>query len=138
MTEKSPVIVRPRIVSIASYLLAGNALFLLLWWLIMPETVASNGAQVFYTILWGSASVALYLGIGWVRHGIFAILIVSFVGLLNTTNMWDGWSAFNFADQLTRLVACGATVSLYLPISQHWFSHMRERQILRLQEFEGK
>lgn len=138
MTEPSAEIVRPRTVSIASYLLASNALFLLLWWLFVPETVVSNGAQVFFIILWGSAAAALYLGIGWVRHGILAVLIVSFVGLLNTNNMWEGWSAFNLADQMTRLIAFGATVSLYLPISRNWFLHIREQQLLRLQDIEGK
>lgn len=138
MTEPLAEIARPRTVSIASYLLAGNALFLLLWWLIMPQTVVSNGAQVFFIILWGSSAAALYLGISWVRHGILAVLVVSFIGLVNTTNVWEGWSAFNFGDQVTRLVAFGATVPLYLPISRRWFLYIREQQLLRLQEIEGK
>ena len=138
MTESPTEIARPRTISIASYLLALNALCLLLWWLIMPETVISNGAQVFFILLWGSAAISLYVGIGWVRHGILAVLLVSVVGLLNTTNTFDGWTALNLADQVTRLVALGAVVALYLPNSRHWFSRMRERQVLRLQNTNAR
>ena len=134
MSEKPRNIERPRTISIAGYLLFANAICLLLWWILHPQSVESNGAQVFFIVLWLSSAVALLLGIGWVRHGIFAICIVSVIGIANAPSIWIGWSALNIADQVSRVVALIVTVLVYLPSSRQWFLYMREQQLARENE----
>ena len=121
MTFIQSLLQLPRPLLIGASLLEFNALLLLTWWLVFPEDVSSNGAQVFFIMLWFSAAWGLILGEGWIRIGI-ACLIVAFVwGIVNQPSIDEALAKLNFAEVLSKLVALVAVLLLYLPTSHRWF-----------------
>lgn len=98
-----------------------NSILLLIWWLIFPEDVSSNGAQVFFIMLWFSAAWGLLLGEGWIRIGIACLLIAFVWGIVNQPSIGEALVKLNFADVLSKLVALTAVLLLYLPTSHRWF-----------------
>jgi len=106
-------------------LLEFNSLLLLIWWLIFPEDISSNGAQVFFIMLWFSAAWGLLVGEGWIRIGIACLLIAFIWGIVNQPSINEAIAKLNFADILSKLVALVAVVLLYLPASHRWFNSRR-------------
>ena len=102
-------------------LLACNSVLLLVWWLIFPEDIASNGAQVFFILLWFGAAWGLLIGEGWIRVGIVCLIVAYLWGLINQPSLAEGLAKVNLADQLSKFIACIAVVLLYVPKSHQWF-----------------
>lgn len=111
----------PRPLLVGACLLEFNSFLLLLWWLVFPEDIASNGAQVFFIMLWFSAAWGLLLGEGWIRVGIACLLIAFVWGIVNQPSMTEAFTKLNFADVMSKLVALIAVSLLYLPTSHRWF-----------------
>ena len=111
----------PRPLLVGASLLECNALLLLLWWLIFPEDVSSNGAQVFFILLWFSAAWGLVLGEGWIRIGIVCLLLAFVWGIVNQPSIATAFVKLNFAEILSKLVALVAVVLLYFPATHRWF-----------------
>lgn len=111
----------PRPLLASALLLAFNSLLLLVWWLLFPGDVASNGAQVFFILLWFGAAWGLLLGEGWIRVGIICLLAAYVWGLLNQPSLAEGLAKVNIADQLSKFIALAAVILLYVPKSHQWF-----------------
>lgn len=116
----------PQPLLIGSGLLAFNSILLLIWWVAFPESVPSNGAQVFFILLWMGAAWGLLLGEGWIRIGIAALLLTFIWGLSNQPNFVEGLAKINAADILSKLVALASVVLLYLPKSRAFFKERRD------------
>ena len=117
---------RPITVSVASLLLVLNVLVLVGWWLIAPNDIESNGAQVFFTILWFSVGVSVFRGYGWVRYAILAVLIVFLVEILNTGRPFGALQQMPFGDQASKSMALVALILLFLPQSHQWYKQIKE------------
>ena len=117
---------RPITVSVASLLLGLNVLVLIGWWLIAPSDIESNGAQVFFTILWFSVGISVFRGYGWVRWAILAVLIVFLVEILNTGQPIGAMQQMSFGDQASKSMALFALVLLFLPQSHQWYKQIKE------------
>ena len=111
----------PRPLLVGACLLEFNSFLLLAWWLLFPEDIASNGAQVFFIMLWFSAAWGLLLGEGWIRIGIACLLIAFVWGIVNQPSMIEAFTKLNFADVASKLVALIAVSLLYFPTSHRWF-----------------
>jgi hypothetical protein len=117
---------RPITVSVASLLLVLNVLVLVGWWMIAPSDIESNGAQVFFSILWFSVGVSVFRGYGWVRYAILAVLIVFLIEVLNTGQPLGALQQMPFGDQASKSMALVALVLLFLPQSNQWFKQIKE------------
>ena len=116
----------PRPLLIGTGLLTFNSILLILWWIAFPSNVPSNGAQVFFILLWFGAAWGLLLGEGWIRIGLVALLIAFVWGLHNQPSFLAGLANINAADILSKLVALVAVVLFYLPTSREFFKSHRE------------
>ena len=122
---------RPAIVNFAAVLLFINAVLILFWWILFPSDIASNGAQVFFIILWTSIAIAIYRGISWVRYAT-VILLLTFVGeVLNAKMPYELIANMNLAEQATKILSVIAIILVFVPQSHRWFREMRK---LELQE----
>ena len=78
---------RPAMVSVAAGLLLASAAILLLSWAVWPDSVVSNGARVFFVMLWALLAYAAYRGLGWVRFAIGLIFVASAWGVTNAESI---------------------------------------------------
>ena len=76
---------RPILVTIAVTIFSFNAILMLIWWLVLPDEVVSNGSQVFFVLLWLMMAILLYIGAGWVRYASIALVILFAMAWYNTT-----------------------------------------------------
>lgn len=111
----------PRPLLVGAGLLEFNSVLLLIWWLVFPEDIASNGAQVFFIMLWFSAAWGLLLGEGWIRIGIACLLVAFVWGIVNQPSMIEAFTKLNFAEVASKFVALIAVSLMYLPTCHHWF-----------------
>ena len=124
-TRTQDVIERPAYVTIAAALLGLAAGALLLEWLLMSEVVISNGAQVFFTMLWGYLAFAALRGHGWVRGAIIAILIVTVWGFINADSFGTALAATSTGSLAGKALALVALALLFLPGAATWFRERR-------------
>lgn len=117
---------RPMTVSVASLMLLLNVPVLIGWWLIAPSDIESNGAQVFFSILWFSVGISLFRGMGWVRYAILAFLIVFLVEILNTGEPLSAMQQMPLCDQASKSMALAALILLFLPPSNQWYKQIKE------------
>ena len=122
----------PGLIQLGMALTFLNALLLLLWWSLFPSAVVSNGAQAFFILLWLGATWGIYLGEGWIRIGITAIVVAFIWGLVNQPSLEIGLSKVTFAEILSKVNALVVVILLYLPASTKWFRQARERKALEL------
>lgn len=113
-------------------LLFFNALALLLWWVFFPQQVVSNGAQVFFVLLWFAAGWGFLTGEGWVRVGLLIVVIAYVWGLVNQPSLLEGIAKINLADHVSKFTALAAVVLAYLPVSHRWFSAARAEKAAKL------
>ena len=113
-------------VSVASLILLLNVPVLIGWWLIAPSNIESNGAQVFFSILWFSVGISLFRGMGWVRYAILAFLIVFLVEILNTGEPLSAMQQMPLCDQASKSMALVALILLFLPPSSQWYKQIKE------------
>lgn len=116
----------PRPLLVGAGLLLLNSIILIFWWIAFPANVPSNGAQVFFILLWLGAAWGLLLGEGWIRVGIVLLLVAFVWGLHNQPSILIGLSKINAADILSKLVALVAVVLFYFPKSREFFKSHRE------------
>lgn len=125
-TMKNLLNARPRLVLIASSILAANALILLIWWVFSPTGIQSNGVQVFFMIVWLAVSYAIYYGQGWVRYALIFLTVV-FVGeMFNAReSFFEFFAAMSFDEKLTKLLCVGCIVLLFTKESNQWYKSTR-------------
>ena len=120
---------RPASVATAAGLLLGAALVLALGWLFWPEQVLSNGARVFFVMLWGTFAYAAFRGFGWVRFAIAATFVASLWGAWNSNALGRGLIAHATAQDVACLtMQVAAFLLLWLPAAGRWFAASPGRQ----------
>lgn len=117
---------RPHSVSVGAGLLLGSAATLLLVWIVWPETVVSNGARVFFVMLWTLLAYAAFRGLGWVRVAIGLVFAASAWGMANAGSLASAFASTAASDLLCSAMQVGALVLLCLPPSGRWFAAVRE------------
>lgn len=117
---------RPHTVSVAAGLLLGSAAILLLVWIVWPETVVSNGARVFFVMLWTLLAYAAFRGLGWVRVAIGLVFAASAWGMANAESLASAFASTAAPEMLCSALQVGALVLLCLPHSGRWFAAVRE------------
>ena len=117
---------RPAAVVAGAVLLLASALALACTWALGIDAVESNGARVFFMVLWGYLAWAAYGGGGWVRVAILAVFGVS---------AWSAWNAPSFAGALAEMpagevvakgLALAALAALWTPAAHRWFASARQ------------
>ena len=117
---------RPKaIVAGAATLLAG-AVVLALMWVFGVDTVESNGARVFFVVLWSFLAWSTYTGGGWVRTAIVAIFIVTAWGCINAPSFGASLAAMSAGDIVAKALALVALCGLLTPDARRWFAAARE------------
>ena len=113
---------RPRLVTVGVGLLVSCAIVQCAGWLLWPESVTSNGAQVFFMLLWLWLAYSALTGLGWVRIAIALVLGAFVWGLVNASSVAAGLQAASGGELVAKATAIAALVVLSMPSSSHWFS----------------
>ena len=117
---------RPSAVSVAAGLLLGSAVVLLLAWALWPETVVSNGARVFFVMLWAVLAYGAFRGLGWVRVAIGLVFLASAWGVANAESLGSAFADTPASEILCAAMQVTALVLLCLPVAGRWFAAVRE------------
>ncbi len=106
-------------------LLLLNVFVLLAWWIAVPQQVESNGAQLFFMIVWFSVSIAIFRGMSWVRYAIVVTLVVFLCEIMNSQQPMNMVVQMGLGDQLSKSIALVAAILLFLPQSHQWFVEIK-------------
>lgn len=117
---------RPQLVGLVSGLLGLNAVILLGWWILNPSDVESNGAQLFFILLWGTIAYAIYRGHSWVRYAIAVVVIAGFVEIINAHAPSELISKLSWDEKITKAIGLLAVLLLFYPISHRWYKSVKE------------
>lgn len=123
ITELPP---RPLAATAGAALLLGSALVLLLSWALGVDAVASNGARVFFVVVWGYLAWAAYRGGGWVRTAIVVIFAIAIWGAVNSPSLAATWRAMPAGELLAEALALAALAVMWLPPAHRWFAAAKE------------
>ncbi len=119
---------RPTLVVVGSALLVGSALALLATWALGIDAVESNGARVFFVMLWGYFGWAAYRGGGWVRVAIVAVFGVSIWGAINGPSLAGMLTPMPPGELLAKGFALIALVLLCLPAAHAFFAAVAKQE----------
>ena len=119
---------RPPTVVVGATVLLGGAVTLLAMWVLGIDAVDSNGARVFFVVLWTFLAWSAYAGGGWVRTAIAAMFVVSVWGWVNAPSLADALAAMSKGDVVAKALALIALATLLMPASRRWFAAAREVQ----------
>ena len=115
---------RPRVVAIGAALLLACAALLLGAWIIRPESVTSNGGQVFFMLLWMWLAYSAFSGLGWVRVAILIVVAAFVWGLVNAASFTQALMGSSIGDLASKGTAMVALVVLCTPDANRWFSEV--------------
>ena len=113
---------------VGSAILLGGAVTLLMMWVLGIDAVESNGARVFFVVLWAFLAWSAYAGGGWVRTAIVAIFVVSAWGWVNAPSLAYALEAMSKGDVVAKALALAALAALLMPASSRWFAAARDVQ----------
>lgn len=113
---------RPPAAILAATLLLGSAVVLLLTWLLGVDEVASNGARVFFIMLWAYLAWFVYHGGGWVRTAILAVFVVTVWSAVNAPSLVAALQAMPAGDKSARVLALAALAAMLTPPAHRWFA----------------
>ncbi len=117
---------RPELVRSVAALLGLNAVILLGWWVVFPSDVESNGAQLFFILLWGAIAYAIYRGHSWVRYAIAVVVVAGFVEIINAHAPGELIKTLSWDERVTKLIGVAAVVLLFYPSSHRWYKFVKE------------
>lgn len=115
----------PHVVVAAALLLAGGAV-LALAWALGVDAVESNGARVFFVVLWSYLAWIIYGGGGWARWAIVAIFAVTVWGGFNAPSLRAVLANFTIGEVAAKVLALVALGLLLHPAARSWFAAMRK------------
>ena len=117
---------KPLLVVAAAAILCFNAFILLVWWVLIPSDVQSNGAQIFLMIVWITVGWAIFNGHGWVRYAMITMTGV-FVGeIINAREpMIEFFMAMSFDEKITKFLCVGCIGLLFTPAANKWYATER-------------
>ncbi len=113
---------RPRAVTVGAGLLLLAAAVLALGWATGFDAVRSNGARVFFVVLWGYLGYTSYSGQGWARHAILAVFVAKLWGVFNAPSFAAGVAILTGAEATAEVLVLAALVVLWLPSARRWFA----------------
>ena len=113
---------RPQLVSVAAGLLLGSAVVLLAAWALGVDAVESNGARVFFAVLWSYLAWSVYRGGGWARTAILAIFGVGAWGAFNAASPMQYVAAMPPGDMVAKALAALALLALFAPPAHRYFA----------------
>ena len=119
---------RPALVVAAAALLLGSALAMLVTWVFGIDAVESNGARVFFVMLWGFLAWAAYGGGGWVRLAIAATFGISVWGAVNGPSLGGMLAAMATGELVAKALALIALVLLCLPAAHAFFAAAAQQE----------
>ena len=117
---------RPATVTYGAMLLLGSALVLILAWVLGVDGVSSNGARIFFIVVWGYLAFAAYRGAGWVRIAIVGIFGVTVWGGINAPSWDSALQRMTAGDIVAKGLALVALAVLCAPAARSWFAAARQ------------
>lgn len=113
---------RPRAVAVGAGLLLLAAAVLALGWATGFDAVQSNGARVFFVVLWAYLSYTAFSGQGWARHAILAVFVAKLWGMFNAPSLAAGVATLTGTEATAEALVLAALVVLWLPAARRWFA----------------
>lgn len=117
---------RPAPVTAGAALLLGSAVILVLTWALGVDAVESNGARVFFVVLWGFFAYSAFSGAGWVRGATVAVFGIAVVGFVNAPSFVLAVQALPMGDVAAKALALSALVALWSPPANGWFAAVKQ------------
>lgn len=117
---------RPAQVTAGAVMLLASALVLVLTWAFGLDAVESNGARVFFVVLWGFLAYSAYTGAGWVRGATVAIFAITILGFVNAPSFVRAVQALPVGDVVAKALAIGALGALWSPPANGWFGAVKK------------
>lgn len=119
---------RPTPVVAGALLLLGGAALLALTWAFGVDAVESNGARVFFVVVWSYLAWVVYGGGGWGRWGIVAIFAVTVWGCANAPSLDAALAYFSIGEMAAKALALAAFALLLHPSARQWFAAVRRME----------
>ena len=119
---------RPPVATAGAALLLGSALVLVLTWVLGVDAVASNGARVFFVVVWSYLAWSAFRGGGWVRTAIIVVFAITVWGSINSRAFGTNWLAMPSGELLARVLALAALAAMLLPSAHRWFAAVKRQR----------
>lgn len=119
---------RPQVVRLGSALFFLNAAVLFISWAFLPESTTSNGATVFFILLWISVGFSVYYGFGWVRYATLVVLLAFVWGLFNAPSVDRFLADMSTAEITSKIIPLFALIMLWIPDANSWFRTMQSQR----------
>ena len=117
---------RPAQVTAGAVMLLGSGVVLTLTWAFGVDDVESNGARVFFVVLWGFLAYSAYSGAGWVRGATVAIFAITILGFVNAPSFVLAVQTLPVGDLVAKALAIGALGALWSPPANGWFGAVKK------------
>ena len=121
----SEVPTRPPVVTVAAALLLGSAVALLATWAFRIDAVESNGARVFFLVVWGYLAWSAFAGGGWVRTAVLAIFAITVWGAFNAPSWADSIAKLPPGEVAAKGLAALALLAMCTPPAHRYFAAAR-------------
>ena len=120
---------RPAPVAAGAAMLLGSAVALVVAWLLGIDAVESNGARVFFVVLWAFLAYSAYTGAGWVRGAVVAIFAAAILGFVNAPSVVLALRAMPIGDVIAKALALASLAALWSPAANRWFATVRQARL---------
>ena len=121
--SKTPT--RPSVVAVAAALLLGSALVLLATWGLRIDAVESNGARVFFVVVWSYLAWSAFSGGGWVRSAVLAIFAITAWGAFNAPSGAESIASVPPGEAAAKVLAALALLAMCTPPAHRYFAAAR-------------
>ena len=118
---------RPRAVVAGAALLLLAAVALVLGWAVGFDAVRSNGARVFFVVLWAYLGYTAWNGQGWARHAILAVFVAKLWGHFNASSLAAGIATLTATEATAEVLVLAALGAMWLPSARRWFAESARR-----------
>lgn len=116
---------RPPVVAVAAALLLCSAIVLLATWGLRIDAVASNGARVFFVVVWSYLAWSAFSGGGWVRAAVLAIFAITAWGTLNAPSWAESIAGVPPGEAAAKVLAALALLAMCTPPAHRYFAAAR-------------
>lgn len=117
--------IRPPTVTVAAALLIGSAVVLLATWALRIDAVESNGARVFFVVVWSYLAWSAFSGGGWVRTAIVAVFAITVWGAFNAPSLAESIARMPAGEVVAKALAALALLAMCVPPAHRYFAAAR-------------
>lgn len=117
--------IRPPAVTVAAILLLASAIVLLATWALRVDAVESNGARVFFVVVWSYLAWSVFSGGGWVRAAIVAIFAITVWGAFNAPSWAESIARVPAGEVVAKALAALALLAMCVPPAHRYFAAAR-------------